>query len=71
MGAMALAMTCFSRSALSIVMMFYSLDTLYSERKDKSILFWRSLPVTDAETVIQGVNAVIVIPLVAAGGAIA
>ncbi|MDX1508165.1 MAG: hypothetical protein R3358_07780, partial [Woeseiaceae bacterium] len=31
----------------AIVMIFYSLDTLYSERKDKSILFWRSLPLTD------------------------
>ena len=37
-----------------IVMVFYTLDTLYAERKDKSILFWRSLPVTDAETRSKG-----------------
>ena len=39
--------------ALGILTIFYSLDSLYAERKDKSILFWRSLPVTDAETVIS------------------
>ena len=48
----------------SIVMIFYALDTLYAERKDKSILFWRSLPITDAETVISKLlTAAFVIPL--------
>ena len=48
----------------SIVMIFYTLDTLYAERKDKSILFWRSLPITDAETVISKLlTAAFVIPL--------
>lgn len=48
-----------------IVTVFYSLDALYAERKDKSILFWRSLPITDAETVISKLlTAVVVIPLV-------
>lgn len=47
-----------------IVMVFYSLDALYAERKDKSILFWRSLPITDAETVISKlITALVVIPL--------
>ena len=51
--------------AMWILTIFYSLDSLYAERKDKSILFWRSLPVTDAETVISKLMvAVIVIPLV-------
>lgn len=31
---------------------FYSLDALYSERRDRSILFWKSLPVSDATTVL-------------------
>jgi ABC-2 type transport system permease protein len=35
------------------LIVFYCLDALYAERKDKSILFWRSLPITDAETVIS------------------
>ncbi|HSN52130.1 MAG TPA: hypothetical protein VLS87_06330, partial [Woeseiaceae bacterium] len=34
--------------ALAILITFYALDSLYAERKDKSILFWRSLPITDA-----------------------
>ena len=51
--------------ALVILTTFYTLDCLYAERKDKSILFWRSLPVTDAETVVSKLlTAVIVLPLV-------
>ena len=51
--------------ALAILMAFYTLDCLYAERKDKSILFWRSLPVTDAETVVSKLlTAIIVLPLV-------
>jgi ABC-2 type transport system permease protein len=34
-----------------LVMNFYLLDCLYAERKDRSILFWKSLPVTDEATV--------------------
>ena len=50
--------------ALAILTTFYSLDSLYAERKDKSILFWRSLPITDAETVISKLlTAVFVLPL--------
>lgn len=52
--------------ALAILTVFYTLDSLYAERKDKSILFWRSLPITDAETVVSKLlTAIIVIPLVA------
>ena len=51
--------------ALAILITFYALDSLYAERKDKSVLFWRSLPVTDAETVLSKLlTAVVVIPLV-------
>jgi ABC-2 type transport system permease protein len=50
--------------ALAILTTFYTLDCLYAERKDKSILFWRSLPVTDAETVVSKLlTAVVVLPL--------
>jgi len=49
--------------ALGILTVFYSLDSLYAERKDKSILFWRSLPVTDAETVVSKLlTALVVLP---------
>ena len=48
---------------LGVLTIFYTLDSLYAERKDKSILFWRSLPVTDAETVISKLlTAVVLIP---------
>jgi len=50
----------------AILTTFYSLDSLYAERKNKSILFWRSLPITDAETVISKLlTSVLAIPLIA------
>jgi ABC-2 type transport system permease protein len=36
-----------------IVGIFYSLDALYGERRDRSILFWKSLPVSDLITVFS------------------
>jgi len=58
--------------ALAILTVFYCLDSLYAERKDKSILFWRSLPVTDAETVVSKlITAIFVIPLVTVIGIVA
>ncbi|MBT8066443.1 MAG: ABC-2 transporter permease [Gammaproteobacteria bacterium] len=57
---------------LAILTVFYCLDSLYGERKDKSILFWRSLPITDAETVLSKLlTAVFVLPIVASLGIIA
>jgi len=51
--------------AMWFLTIFYCLDALYAERKDKSILFWRSLPVTDAETVLSKLlTAMVLIPLV-------
>ena len=35
-----------------IVGVFYCLDALHSERRDRSILFWKSLPVSDFTTVL-------------------
>jgi ABC-2 type transport system permease protein len=47
-----------------IVVSFYLMDCLYAERKDRSILFWKSLPVSDASTVISKLLvAVVVVPL--------
>ena len=34
-----------------VVTWFYCLDSLFSERRDRSILFWKSLPVSDVTTV--------------------
>ncbi len=44
-----------------IVGIFYSLDALYGERRDRSILFWKSLPVSDLMTVLSKLTIPIVI----------
>lgn len=36
---------------MAVVTFFYCLDALYAERRDRSILFWKSLPVSDVTTV--------------------
>lgn len=36
---------------LMIVVLFYLLGSLYEDRKDRSILFWKSMPVSDFATV--------------------
>ena len=36
-----------------LVGIFYSLDALYGERRDRSIFFWKSLPVSDLITVLS------------------
>src|SRR5215510_8230307 len=41
--------------ALAIMVFFYLLDSLLAERKDRSILFWKSLPISDAEVVTSKV----------------
>jgi len=52
--------------AAFIVSVFYSLDTLYGERRDRSILFWKSLPVSDLTAVLAKASVpLIVLPLVA------
>jgi ABC-2 type transport system permease protein len=38
---------------MSVVVFFYLADCLYAERKDRSILFWKSLPVSDSVTVLS------------------
>ena len=44
-----------------IVAMFYCLEALYSERRDRSILFWKSLPVSDLTTVLAKLSIPLVI----------
>ncbi len=39
-------------AASFIVSFYYALDSLYGERRDRSILFWKSLPVSDLTTVL-------------------
>ena len=43
---------------------FYLIDCLYTERKDRSILFWKSLPVSDARSCCRNCAvAMVVVPL--------
>lgn len=44
-----------------IVAVVYSIDALYGERRDRSILFWKSLPVSDTTTVLAKASVPIVI----------
>jgi ABC-2 type transport system permease protein len=47
-----------------IVGIFYSLDALYGERRDRSILFWKSLPVSDLTTVLSKLSIpMVILPL--------
>ncbi|AFC85538.1 hypothetical protein [Frateuria aurantia] len=55
---------------LTIVMGFvlfaYCLGALYNDRRDRSILFWKSLPLSDTGTVLSKlVTAVVVAPVIA------
>jgi ABC-2 type transport system permease protein len=45
------------------ILSYYALDCLYAERKDRSILFWKSLPVSDGLTVgAKLATALVVVP---------
>ena len=50
--------------ALGFALLAFSLSTFFDERKDKSIIFWRSLPVSDTYTVFSKLLvATVVAPL--------
>ena len=60
MAAMMIMLTAF------IVAVFYCLDALHGERRERSILFWKSLPVSDRTTVLsKAVIAFVVMPAIA------
>ncbi len=47
-----------------VVGAFYCLDALYGERRDRSVLFWKSLPVSDVITVLAKASIpLVVLPL--------
>ena len=47
--------------ALGFALLAFSLSTFFDERKDKSIIFWRSLPVSDSYTVFSKLLVVTVV----------
>lgn len=55
-------------AAAFIISIIYSLETLYGERRDRSILFWKSLPVSDLTTVLAKASIpLLVLPVIAYG----
>lgn len=38
---------------LAFVVFFYALGSLYDDRRDRSALFWKSLPISDSQTVLS------------------
>ncbi|MEG2806047.1 ABC-2 transporter permease, partial [Stenotrophomonas sp.] len=51
---------------LAFVVFFYCLGALYDDRRDRSILFWKSLPLSDTQTVLsKAMSALLVAPVIA------
>jgi ABC-2 type transport system permease protein len=51
-----------------IVGVFYCLEALHDERRDRSILFWKSLPVSDLTTVLsKAIIPLVILPFVSFG----
>jgi ABC-2 type transport system permease protein len=49
-----------------VVSIFYTLDALYGERRDRTILFWKSMPVSDTTTVLAKATVpILILPLLA------
>ena len=62
-GMIMIAVTFFV--VMAIYSTWYLLDCLYADRKDRSILFWKSMPISDTATVIAKLGtALILVPLV-------
>jgi ABC-2 type transport system permease protein len=61
LGGIGLAM-----AVVSFVVFFYTLGSLYDDRRDRSILFWKSMPISDTEMVLSKLAwSVLLAPLAA------
>jgi ABC-2 type transport system permease protein len=60
-----LAGSTFFTFVLGIVVFFYLLGSLYDDRKDRSILFWKSLPASDTLTIASKLlTAMVLVPTI-------
>jgi len=60
-----LEMSVFFSTVLAFVVFFYLLGSLYDDRKDRSILFWKSLPASDTMTIASKLlSAMVVAPVI-------
>ena len=58
------AMNVLVSIVMFIVAVFYSLSCLYNERQDESVLFWRSLPISDGMTIASKfLIALVLVPI--------
>ncbi|HET6632082.1 MAG TPA: ABC-2 transporter permease [Rhodanobacteraceae bacterium] len=49
-----------------VVLFFYCIHSLWDDRRDRSILFWKSLPISDLSTVLsKAVSALVLVPIIA------
>ncbi len=56
---------------MGVIAFFYSIDALYADRSDRSVLFWKSLPLSDSETVLSKfATGAVLIPVVALLGSL-
>jgi ABC-2 type transport system permease protein len=57
------------QAVLFFILFFYCIGALYDDRRDRSVLFWKSMPVSDLETVASKlVCALLVAPALALAG---
>ncbi|WMJ69741.1 hypothetical protein [Stenotrophomonas sp. 24(2023)] len=57
---------------LAFVVFFYCLGALYDDRRDRSLLFWKSLPLSDTQTVLsKAISALLIAPAITVLAAIA
>lgn len=68
---LALDLTMYSAMALIVVVLgfvvfFYCLGALYDDRRDRSVLFWKSLPISNVQTVLSKlVSGLLLAPVIA------
>jgi ABC-2 type transport system permease protein len=56
---------------VGVTQFLYAVDALYGERRDRSILFWKSMPVSDLQTVLaKAALALLVLPAAAFAAAV-
>ena len=48
-------------AVLTFVVLFYSLGSLYDDRRDRSVLFWKSMPVSDTATVLSKLCSILLV----------
>ncbi|MBO9662436.1 hypothetical protein [Dokdonella sp.] len=60
-----LAITGIAGIGLFFVTFFYLLGALYDDRRDRSVLFWKSLPISDTATVVsKALAALLLMPVI-------